>query len=416
MRRGSALIFALWAIAVLSIMAISFAYEARQQTGLNLYVQQRNRVGHLIEAGRILGEIVLLGYKDAPEWSMDQEDEKLLEDDAWIKEKQALKSSSKCTIGPVYLDEENPEMSLVTIEIETSNSGEKGIINVNELYAGAGESADEKYMERWWMIFQSHNIPEEIDDPKEGRINLWNILIASWNDWRDSDDTVTTIDGKECGAENAWYEEMEEKFKSLEEHEANELKRRPRQGPIPDVKELQYIRGFRDYPQVLTGGVINPWDDEKNHINVRGIMDLFCTDGSTKININNVTSIDALLTIPGIYTDAQDEECVEEAREIAEAIMQALKHMPQDRDVDETLTQWPFKDWNDLLARVDEVESPVKSTDIGNEAKNYFVYAPEDDTLFKIKITGESMGMSRTVEAEGYVNEKTVRYVKWRED
>ena len=122
------------------------------------------------------------------------------------------------------------------------------------------------------------------------------------------------------------------------------------------------------------------------------------------------------MTIPGIYTDAQDEECVEEAREIAEAIMQALKHMPQDRDVDETLTQWPFKDWNDLLARVDEVESPVKSTDIGNEAKNYFVYAPEDDTLFKIKITGESMGMSRTVEAEGYVNEKTVRYVKWRED
>ncbi len=416
MRRGSALIFALWAIAVLSIMAISFAYEARQQTGLNLYVQQRNRVGHLIEAGKVLGEIVLVGYKDAPEWSVDQEDDKLLEDDVWIKEKQALKMSSKCKIGPVYLDEENPEMSLVTIDIETSNSGSKGIINVNELYAGAGEKADEKYMERWWMIFQSHNIPEEIDDPKEGRINLWNILIASWNDWRDSDDTVTTIDGKECGAENAWYEEVEEKLKSLDEHEANELKRRPRQGPIPDVKELQYIRGFRDYPQVLTGGVINPWDDEKSHIEVRGIMELFCTDGSGKININNISSVDALLTIPGIYTDPQDEECVDEAREIAEAIMQAVKHKPQDRDVDETLEQWPFKDWNDLVARVDEMDSPVKSTDIGNEAKNYFTFAPEDDTVFKIKITGESMGMSKTVEAEGYVNDKSVRYVKWRED
>lgn len=416
-RRGSALIFALWTIAVLSVMALAFSYEARQYAGVNLYVRERNRVGHLVDAGKILAEIVLVGYKDAPEWTEDQNIEDLLEDDAWIVEKQALKTASKCTVGPVFLDEENPETSLVTIDIETSNSGSEGIININELYSGSGEGGDSKYMERWWMIFQAHDIPEELDTPDEGRINLWNILIASWNDWRDSDDTVTSIDGDECGAENEWYEELEEEYtRKLDEDEANELKRRPRQGPIPDVKELQYVRGFREYPQVLTGGVINPWEDEKNQITVKGIMGLFSTDGSQKININNVKSVEALLTIPGIYTDAEDDDCVEEAREIAEAILAALNVMPEDREVDETLTSWPFTDWDDMMKRIDDGDSPVRSSDIGSEAKNYIAFAPDENSVFKITIKAESMGVERKVQAEGYLNDKTIRYVKWSED
>ena len=415
-RRGSALVFAIWVIAVLSIMVLSFSFEAKQQSGINLYVQQRNRVTHLIDAGKILAEIVLTGYKDVADWTVDQDAEKMLEDDAWFKEKQDLKSSSKCTIGPVFLDEENPEGSLVTIEIETANSGASGIININELYSGSGESADSKYIERWWMILQAHNIPEELDTPEEGRINLWNVLIASWNDWRDTDDTVTSIDGEECGAENEWYEELEEKYKNIDDDQKTELARRPRNAAIPDIKELQYVRGFRDYPQVLTGGVINPWDDEKDHIEVKGLKDLFSTDGPSKININNISSIEALVSVPGIYSDPKDDDCVEEAREIAEAILAALKQMPEDRDVDESIGTWPFMDWNDMLRRIDDGTSPVKSTDIGSEAKNYLVFSPEEDTVFKIKITGESMGMSRSVTAEGYVTDKTVRYVKWSEE
>ena len=62
-RRGSALVLAIWVIAVLSIMVLSFSYEARQQAGINLYVQNRNRTIHLIDAGKTLAEIVLLDYK-----------------------------------------------------------------------------------------------------------------------------------------------------------------------------------------------------------------------------------------------------------------------------------------------------------------------------------------------------------------
>ena len=416
-RRGSALVFALWIIAVLSIMAISFAYEARQQAGINIYVQRRNRVTRLIDAGQIIAEVILLNYRDVADWSEDEDADKMLEEDAWYKEKQNLKSSPRCTIGPVFLDEDDPEGSLVTIEIEASNSGSKGVININELYKGSDGSADSKYNERWWMIFRSHDIPEELNTPNEGRINLWNVLIASWNDWRDSDDTVTSFDGVECGAENEWYEELEEKFKGIDEETKIELARRPRQGPIPDVKELEYVRGFRDYPAVLTGGVINPWEDEKDQITVKGIMDLFCTEGSSKININNISGTDALITIPGIYDDPEDDDCVEEAREIAEAILAAMAQPPEDRDVDESLGKWPFKDWNDMLKRVDDLNgSTVGSSDIGSEANNYLSFTAEEDTVFKIKITGECQGMTKSVEAEGYVKDKKVRYVKWSEN
>ena len=419
MKRGSALIFALWTIAVLSVMAIAFAYEARQQAGINVYVQRRNRITHLIGAGQILAEIVLVNYRDVADWNEDQDDEKMLEDDVWYKEKQDLKSTSKCTIGPVFLDEDEPEKSLVTVEISTSNSGEKGIININELYNGKDGSADSKYTERWWMIFKSHDIPEELDTPEEGRINLWNVLIASWNDWRDEDDTVTQIDGEDCGAENEWYEDLEEKFKDVDEDMKNELKRRPRQGPIPDVKELEYVRGFRDYPAVLTGGIINPWEqDEKDQIMVRGIMDLFCTEGSSKINVNNCNSIDALITIPGIYEDPSDDDCLEEAKEVAQAILDGLTQMPKDDDgIDTSRSDWPYKSWDDLMKRIDDLDgSSVKSEDIGSEAQNYLSFQAEEDSVFKIKITGESAGMSRSVEAEGYVKDKKVRYVKWSEN
>ena len=415
-RRGSALVLAIWVIAVLSIMVLSFSYEARQQAGINLYVQNRNRTIHLIDAGKILAEIVLLDYKNVADWSEDQDDAKMLEDDAWFKEKQDLKSSSACTIGPVYLDEEDPENSLVTVTIASSNSGSKGIININELYESTDGSSDKNTNYRWWMIFKSHNIPEEISTKKDGRINLWNVLIASWKDWRDSDDTVTSIDGEECGAESEWYEELEEDFKDIDEEMKDEIRRRPRNGPIPDVKELSYVRGFRDFPAVLTGGVINPEADEKEQITVKGIMDLFCTDGSAKINVNNCDSLDALITIPGIFDKStiDDEDVVDESKEIAQAILSALGTVPEDRDVDESRSSWPFTDWNDMLQRIENLGGlKVSSSDIGSEAKEYLTFTAEDDTVFKIRIVAEAGGMKRAAEAECYVADDKVRYVKW---
>lgn len=396
MRRASALLMALWTIAVLSIMVLSFAAEAHLQSGINVYVRERNRVNRLTDAGQQLAEVVLCDYQNAPEWTDGEDASALMEDDRWVFEKRELKTATRCTIGPVLLDEDNPESGTVEVEIEISNAGQENAININELWS----EGDASYRLRWEMILQTHGIPEELETPEDGTIKLWNILIASWNDWRDADDQVFVMDGQSLGAEKTWYKEEYEKDKVEDED-----KRFPRNGQIPDIQELGYVRGFKDYPAVLTGGVINPWAKKDEQISVKGIAGEFGVTGSAKINVNSCT-INQLLTVPGIYDEDDDDE-QSSGREIAQAIIDGLKVMPEG-NVDESRTWWPYRDWSDLVNRVD--------VQIGNEASNYLIYKPDNNSIFKIKITGESMGMSRVVQAKGYVKDGKVRYIEWRED
>lgn len=420
MRRGGALIVAIWVIAVLSVMVLSFSFEARHQGGINVYVRERNRVNRLIEPGRMLAEVVISGYAEAKEWSPEENVDDLLEEDRWALEKRALKYDSTCTIGPILIDERlgedgyplNP--STVRVEIELVNAGEKNAINVNELYEGG----DKNYRLRWEMILTNAGIPDdyEVDvevDGSTAKVPLIDHLIACWQDWRDGDDTVTAIDGKECGAESAWYEE---KYEDDEEDDENKLY--PRNGEIPAVEELSYIRGFSDYPAVLTGGVLNPDADKEDQITVKGIRDLFGTTGTAKVNVNSCT-VEQLLTIPGVF----DEEDVDDGtlgssesqgRLTAEAIVNARREQPE-YDVDETRGWWPYKDWDDLTQRVADYSSEAK---LGQEANEYLTFVPDEQSLFKVRIIGESMGMRKEVLAEGYFssNDKKMRYISWREN
>ncbi len=399
MRRASALLMALWIVAVLSVMVLSFATEAHLQSGVNVFVRERNRVNRLVDAGQVLAEIIITGYSSVSDWTEDQDNQKLLEDDRWYLEKQDLKAGRPCVVGPILINAENPESGTVKVEISIDRK-----INVNELYEGG----DSNYRVRWEMLLTSHGIPEDYEvETDDGRRKLIDLLIACWNDWRDEDDNVTAIDGVECGAESAWYED-EFTDKKIDE----EYRRYPRNSSIPDVRELSYIRGFRDYPAILTGGVLNPQDDKDEQITVTGIADLFGTTGSAKVNVNDRDlTADQLLTVPGVF-DEDDDEGQTSGRAIAEAIIRCREVMPEGYEVDETRGWWPYKDWSDLLQRVkDETEETV-----GNEAAQYFVFKPDDTTLFDIRITCESMGMSRSVVAKAYVKDSEVRYVEWEED
>ncbi len=403
MRRASALLISLVVIAILSVMVLSFSYEAHRQSGVNIFVRERNRVNHLVDAAQVLAEIVITGYSSAPDWTEEQDIEKLLEDDRWVLEKQNLKSGYPCKIGPILIDEEHPESGTVTIDIKI-NGGNK--INVNELYNGG----DSKYQLRWEMILTSHGIPEDYEiDTDDGHFILIDHLIACWNDWRDEDSTITEINGKSCGAEEEWYKEFYEDEKVDEEY-----RRYPRNASIPDVRELSYIRGFRDYPAVLQGGVLNPDDDKEDQIEVTGIVDLFGTTGSTKVNVNDrELSVDQLLTIPGVYNEGEDpEEAQANGRELAQAIIVGRSQMPENYDVDESRGWWPYKDIDDINRRIEDFTS-VK---IGSEAQQYFVFKPDESTLFDIQISCESMGMARRVSAKAYIKDGSVRYIEWEED
>ena len=404
MRRASALLMALWIIAVLSIMVLSFASEAHLQTGINVYVRERNRVNRLVEAGRLLAEVVIADYSNAPEWAEDEDAEKLFEDDRWYKEKRDLKSGRPCVIGPILVDEENPDSGTVKVDIRITRG-----LNINELTP----DGDQSWRLRWEMILKSHGIPEDYEveaydsqHHSRSHFNLINLLIASFADWVDSDDNSTSMDGEDCGAESKWYEEEYE-----DNNVDDEFKRYPRNGAIPDIKELSYIRGFRDFPVVLTGGVLNPEEDPKDQRTVRGIADMFNTLGSAKVYINDCTR-DELMTVPGIF-DEDDEEDLEKSTENIDAILGARSEEP-DYDVDESLDWWQYKDFQDLQQRVSDYGGT--SAQIGTEANNYLLFKPDDTTIFEITIECESMGMTRSVRAKAYLKDKDVRYVEWEED
>ncbi len=394
---------ALWIIAVLSVMVLSFATEAHLQTGINVYVRERNRVNRLVDAGQILAEVIIADYANATAWSEDEDPAELLEDDRWYREKRALKDGRSAVVGPILVDESNPGSGTVKVEIQSSRK-----ININDWC----EACDSNYRLRWELLLMSHGIPEDYEvetwnssHSSRTHLNLIKLLIASWNDWRDEDDSVTSIDGEDGGAEAVWYEE------EYEDSDTDpEFQRFPRNGAIPDIKELSYVRGFRDFPVVLTGGVLNPEDDPKDQIQVTGITDMFTTLGSAKVLVNDCTE-EELLTVPGIHDDS-DEEDLEQTRLNVEAILAAKKEMP-DYDVDEGAGWWEYRDFTDLLQRAQDYDSSVTIT---TEAEQYLAFKPDETTIFEIRITCESMGMQRAVRAKAYLKDKEVRYIEWEED
>ena len=458
-RRGSVLMMALWIIAILSVMVVSFAFEARQQAGIDIYVRERNRVRRIIDSGRMLGEIVLLGYKDAPDPEIksgapDWDD--AFEDDRWVIEKHDLKTDHKCRIGPIVLDEpkdgdeDDEEPPTITVELTFESATAK--IDINSL-------TDEKGFEIFKTILRDSGIDDELevevaDADRSGnkRHNLINLLVASWKDWRDEDDTVSRgpfESGSDYdynpqdddGAEKSWYEERDE-----EDEIPVKDRRVPANGPIKKLEELSYIRGFRDFPAVLTGGRLydgtasasgrgakRDREDEGNPT-LTGIMDSFKVSGGMKLELNDETREKDLKTILGPMYDPDDMSAGEDLNDLIQAILTALRTMPDDDDnVDETRTWWPFKDFSDLQRRVEDVGfndtvpeelkeyirwpgEAAGSSSSDSSSKGKKETASEDAETFTMTITGESMGMKYVVKARCIVEEKTVKYIEWSEN
>ena len=458
-RRGSVLIMALWIIAILSVMVVSFAFEARQQAGIDVYVRERNRVRRLIDSGRVLGEAVLLGYQNAPDPEIRSgvpEWDDAFEEDRWCVEKYSLKTDHKCTIGPICLDErsgddEAGDADPATVTVELTFESATPRIDINSLC----EESDKSYADRWLIILRECGIDEELevevdDADRSGtkRHNLVNLLIASWKDWRDSDDTVSSgpvaddsnfrhNPQEDDGAEKSWYEERDE-----EDEIPVRDRRVPANGPIKKLEELSYIRGFRDFPSVLTGGRLYDGtplaekfekEDEGNPV-LTGIMDRFKVSGGPKLELNDRTRREDLATIPGIFADDPDDmNAKEDSDELIEAILTAIKTMPEDDDeIDETRTWWPFKGYDDLCKRIEDIGCDVK---VPQEISEYVKWSgesssassgerkskskgekAEDVEKFSMTITGESMGMKYVVKARCVISDNKVQYVEWSEN
>lgn len=450
-RKGSILMLAIWIIAVLAVMVLSFAYEAKQQAGLDVYVRERNRVRRVIESGRMLAEVVLVGFKDAkepeinsgvPDWS------EAYEDDRWCVEKYELKKYKKCKIGPLALDDktdEDVERVALIVEIEQENATSK--IDINSLVP----DKDKQYVIRWQRILQESGIADDLEVEVEDagrngskKHNLMNLLIASWKDWTDEDDEVSAgpITDSESnpleddGAEKNWYEERQE-----EDEIPTKDRRYPPNGRIKKLEELSYIRGFRDFPAVLTGGRLYPKEKaSEENPSFTGIMNRFKISGGPKISITDATTVQDLDTIPGLFPeDFEDASEAEDSQELKESILATLRTKPEDDDnIDETRTWWPFKDIGDLRKRLSDfgcdinvpdsitdyidfsetgsMQSNTSNTGRGRSSSKGGNEKPDDAVRFRVKITGKSMGMKYTVSAICDVNGEEVRYLEWIED
>jgi len=63
-QHGSAIVGAIWILAVLSILIATYAVDAQLQTRINLYLQERVKVDHLTDAGIAIAEVIMLDYQN----------------------------------------------------------------------------------------------------------------------------------------------------------------------------------------------------------------------------------------------------------------------------------------------------------------------------------------------------------------
>ncbi len=414
-QKGSALILVIWTIAILSVVVMSFAVEAKLQAAVNVYVRERAQLDNLIDAGKVLGEMIIANHQNAPDYSEDEDIEELLEDDRWIMEKRQLKQSgATVTIGPVIVDEKMPEdfvgkddaaveeelsgRGTVTVVIESVGGGEGGgpKFNINNLQP----DGDPHYAEIWENVLYWVGVPE--DDQE--------YFLNSWLDWYDSDDVKKGEYGDNArdGSETEYYEDISE--------ENEEEKYKPRNGPIKDLKELAWVGAFRLHPAVLTGGWYYSLEERKEDDNIwitNTLDKIMGTFGGQKINVN-LAEKDVLLNIPGIRSTDDPEDLEDETMmDVVNAIIEWRNGIDMDGrevDVDDEENGTLIKDW----AKLNEICQGY----IKQEAQEYLAYqgGSGDGALYRITITAASMGMKHVVKAKMTIKNSKPVYLEWQED
>ena len=405
-RRGSAIVGAVWILAVLSVLIATYAIDAQLQTRVNLYLQERVRVDHLTDAGIAIAEVILLDYQNVV--TDDETDyEEKLEDDRWYMEKVDIKDNRECSTGAIPVDALNPDGGTVTVKIKPIESK----WNINNLYP----QGDTNYAKIWEAILAAAGVPED----------YWDGIVDSWCDWRDTDGSKTS----EYGAETEFYKEAYEDFEDGRDEEKNQnYLPASRDGEIAELDDLMHLRGFNEYEDepisaeaLLDGGILNPSAKKEDQIEVNGLRQYFTVFGSGKINAN-IANKDILVTVPGIWqasssgSHAFQENDVSNAYDIADAIVDVRQtgnrrdNLSGGRMDDDVGT---FRDWNDLKNRVQDAIGG-SHTYIQDEAQQYLSYTSEK--FFEITITGESLGVSHSVKAVAIVEDSKVRYIRWQED
>lgn len=243
---GSALIIAIWTIALLSLLVMSFAFDSHLESKVMSFARKRRKAEYLATSGFTIAQMLLdkqrsVTGNEAPESTAT---------DRWYKP--ALQLSHGL---PVLGLTDNLGEGIIRLDIEP----EPGRRNVNLLLDDS-----------WERVLEIGGVPEE----------YWPELIDSFADWTDSD-SVPRNDG---GETDDYYATRENPY-------------RARNGPIETVRELLLVKGFNE--AIVSGGVLNPESEVEQQIVLSGIQDMLTIYGDGKVNVN-AASMRVLMTLPGI--------------------------------------------------------------------------------------------------------------------
>jgi len=259
-RQGSGLIVAIWVIGLMSLLVVSFAFDAHLETKILSVSRKQPQAEALSLSGMAIAEM-LMGKQQGVTGS---EVPEAVADDRWYAPALQLKRGK-----PVQLVEPLGD-GYIRLDIQP----EPGRRNVNKL-------TDDD----WERVLAVGGVPQE----------LWPGLIDCFDDWIDADDMP-----RKNGAEtDDYYASLDKPY-------------RARNGAIDTVRELLLVKNFNE--TILSGGVLNPNDPPDKQVVLSGIQDMLTTYGDGKVNVN-AAGLRVLMTLPGV--DSLVAHAIMEERERA---------------------------------------------------------------------------------------------------
>ena len=245
-RRGSALLAALWAVIILSLLVGGLAFDMQIESAVVSHARKRMKARYLAQAG-VEWAKAAIARRD----SINEADAELLEDMEGVEmELSALRLARGIGVSGQRLELGDGSL-LVDIVPENSKR------NVNRLQD-----------EEWEELLDITGVPQE----------RWPELIDCFKDWVDEND-LHLLNGAE--QDDPYYEERGIRVKNA---------------PVDTIDELLLIKGFDE--AVLYGG---PGEDEDDPP-LAGIAAHLTTWGDGKVNINNA-SREVLLSLVGLDDD-----------------------------------------------------------------------------------------------------------------
>ena len=259
--RGSGLIVAIWTIALLSILVVSFAFDAHLETKILSVTRKGRQAEYLALSGITIAEMLM----DKQGTVKDGESPDSVAEDRWYQPALQLKHGRPISGLVEPLGE-----GYIRLDIDPEPSRR----DVNSLT-----------IDDWERVLQVGGVPED----------LWPTLIDSFFDWKEPESKPPRSNGAKT---DDYYATLTPPY-------------RIRGGPVDTVRELLLVKGFNE--AILSGGVLDPEAAPGHQKVLSGIQDMLtATPGDGKVNVN-AASLRVLMTLPGV--DALVARAIIEERE-----------------------------------------------------------------------------------------------------